>query len=530
MMPGSAANPARSPERTSYWLWIGPLLFMGCVSLFFVSRFGGLWAEFDSALLTDVIRAFVQEGRLVPGSGEVYFNGYTYQSISTFIIALSGLDVATLQQRIYPFVAVIVVLPAWALYRELTGSARGAAISTILLLTQPEFLFVILRSSHEKFTRTFMLICLFLLVRSVKLRDRPQVFALHVVLFYLVAFALISTNNLLAQSFTLAIVLALVIGWVLERRKACSSRQMSYTLQRLLYVVLTCFVLINIVTFFVYPPVQNNLAIIHNISNRSIAVITDTRTQATNAYAPIITGWINLPTYFLVSSANWITLVASALIWVYHGVRWLWRGRAPATEALWFQWVFFAAFVVQGAFSVVSDAGDASGGNLQHRLFPSFAMIAVAVIGTTLAQWRPRHFPRLIRAGLAAGIFCIAILSMLKATNDPAVSNMWTFYRPDEMMAMEWSDAHLRNTTIWTEFNERLIAAYRTVHSRSAHGNFFIGFALAPDTRTVLVSTINQLRSTRFLFPLPIRPDSFRVYDNGDSQIYRLRPVTPYQR
>ena len=149
----------------------------------------------------------------------IYSNGYAFQAISAFIMAITGLDLATLQQLVYPLVAALVVLPAWALYRELTGSARGATLASLLLFTQPEFLFVILRSSHEKFTRTFLLLCLFFLVRSFKMRDRPWLFAMHVGLFYLTAYAFIASNNLLAHSFIFAIAVALICGSALERLK-----------------------------------------------------------------------------------------------------------------------------------------------------------------------------------------------------------------------------------------------------------------------------------------------------------------------
>src|SRR5215217_4826679 len=126
--------------RTDVWPWLGPLLYVLLAAFYFVDRYGGRWAEIDSASFTEVIRNFGQEGQLVPAQGDFYPNGYTYQAISSFLSAVTGLQVATLQQVFYPFVAALVVLPAWVLYRELTGSARGAMLATLLLFTQPEFL------------------------------------------------------------------------------------------------------------------------------------------------------------------------------------------------------------------------------------------------------------------------------------------------------------------------------------------------------------------------------------------------------
>src|SRR5215470_3519017 len=208
MMRDDAVPPAHGSRRDGPLLWIGPLLYMLFVGLYFVGRYGRQWAEADSTTFINVIRPIIQEGRLVPVQGALYPNGYAYQAISAFIVGLSGIDLVTLQQIGYPLIAPLVVLPAWMLYRELTGSARGATITTILLFTQPEFLFVILRSSHEKFTRTLMLLCLYLLVRSFKLREQPWLLTKHVALFYIVTFAFIASNNLLAHSFIFAVASA----------------------------------------------------------------------------------------------------------------------------------------------------------------------------------------------------------------------------------------------------------------------------------------------------------------------------------
>ena len=66
----------------SRWLWLGPLLYMTVISLYFIGRFGGRWAEADSAVFTNLIRVVIQEGHLIPASGEVYPNGYAYQAIT----------------------------------------------------------------------------------------------------------------------------------------------------------------------------------------------------------------------------------------------------------------------------------------------------------------------------------------------------------------------------------------------------------------------------------------------------------------
>jgi hypothetical protein len=531
MIQLDSAPTTPAPQRSSQWPWLGLLMaYMFLVGLYFVGRFAGRWAEGDSTTFTLMIKAFAQDGQLIPGNDMVYPNGFAYQAISTFVVAMTGLEPSTLQQHVYPLLACIVVLPAWILYRELTGSAMGATLTTALLLSQPEFLFVVLRSSHEKFSRTFLLLCLFLLARSFNLRNRPWMLAAHVGLFYLVTLAFITTNNLLAHSFIFAVAVALLLGWLVERRNKSAPERNTYILQRLFYATLICFGIAYLCMFAIYPPAQHDLFVLQNIWERVAALLLDVQTKSTNAYAQVATGWISVQIYFLVSIANWIVLAISFAIWIHQAYRWLWKGEAPASQGTWLLWLFYAAFAFQGVLSALADASGALGSNLQHRLFPSFSLIAVALVGTALAKWRPRRLRVPIWSGLSIGIFCIAILSVMKATNEPLLSNKWTFYRPSELAALKWEDGHLKSAPIWVEYDERLAVAYRTVEGESAHQNHLQGDGeMRPSTRNMVVSSVTRLRAVRLGLPLPIPPDAFQVYDNGEAQIYHLRPATPYQ-
>lgn len=518
------------PQRTNVWLWLGPLCFMALIGLYFVMRFEGRWAEQDSAVFTKYIQALVDDGRLVSANSEPYPNGYGYQAISAFLVTLTGLSVPTLQQLIYPVTAALLVLPAWVLYRELTGSAAGATLAAILLFTQPEFLFVILRSSHEKFTRTLLLLCLFCLVRSLRARHQTRLFATYVSLFYLAAFAFIASNNLLAHSFIFAVALAFGIGWILEQWRPGLRQHSSQLMQRLPYATLICLGLVYLFTFYLYKPAQHDLLVLQTLADRIAALFLDVQTQPANAYSQVSAGWISLPAYFLVSSANWVILGTSFAIWLRQSWRWLVRKKQPPTDTAWLVWLFYTAFAAQGVISILADASGALGSNLQHRLFPSISIVAVALVSTALVQWRPRRFAVPVRFILAIGVGCIAVLSVLKATNEPLLSNKWTFYRSEELTAIEWADQNLRNDEIWTELDERLAMAYVTTNIKSAYGNRLYANDRNPTTRNLVISDITRLRSQRLQRPLPLPPDALRVYDNGEAELYHVRPRTPYQR
>lgn len=532
MTAPSSQQAAARESRTSVWHWLGPLAYMLVVALYFLSRYGGRWAEADSSTFTNVIRPVAAAGRLVPAEGTIYPNGYAYQAISSFLLALTGLEVATLQQFLYPLITPLLILPAWMFYRELTESVRGATLSTLLLFTQPEFLFVILRSSHEKFTRTLLLLCLYFLVRSFKLRTQLWPLVTHVCLYYLVLYGLIAHNNLLANSFIFAVALALSLGWLMSKRLPLGKDEARYYVHRLIYGACASVMLVYIFTFYVYPPAEHDLLVIKELGDSIKALFLDVEATPVNAYAQVEEAWLTpaATTYFLVSIANWLILGSSLLVWCAHGLKWLWHRHAPRPFGLWLVWLLYAAFATQGALSVIADASGALGSNLQHRLFPSFSTVAVALVGGALAEWRPRRFAAPLRGGLALLFFWVAILSIFKATNEPLLSNKWTFYQPSELAALQWTEAHLENAEIWTEFDERLmVTSMMKFDSRQQNNTLQFGRRLEAGWRYVLITDLTRLRAIRLGQALPLVPATQQVYDNGYAQLHHLRPRTPYQ-
>jgi hypothetical protein len=534
-MQSNLTRPSQLHQQLPIWLWLGPLLYVFVVGIYFTGRFEGRWAESDSAAFTQFIAALERSGRLIPAEGAVYANGYAVPVISAYIIAITGLDVVTLQRLIYPLLAAIIALPAWLLFREFTGSARGATLASMILLTQPEFLFFILRSSHEKFTRTLMILCLFWLVRSYKARNNSRALAVNVSLFYLTSFAFIASNNLLAHSFIFAVTLALLLVRLLERRIP-HPRQDNQVLQRLPYVAIICLGLVYLFTFYAYPPAQHDLLILRNVWERVVALFLDVETQASNPYTQVQAGWISLPVYLTVSIANWLLLISSVVIWLRQSWQWLWRGIAPETAQARLLWLFYGAFAFQGGLSIITDASGAFG-NLQHRLFSSFSIVAAAVVGAALAQWHPRRMVLQARIGLTALVGCVAVLSLLKATNEPLLSNFWTFYRESEVKALEWSDDHLNYGYIWTEYNERLKMAFVTVTDKALSANYltdsnnvFTGGIRQDWVRHIILTDVTRMHSIRLRRALPVPSDALQVYDNGYAQLYQVRPLTPYQR
>ncbi len=529
-------TPPTAPDSTWLMLLV-PFVLVLAIGSYFILRYGGAWSESDSALFSLYIRPVAHTGRLIAadanGTG-AYPNGFAFQAVSTYILGVTRLSVTTLQQVVYPLLAAFVVLPAWLLYRELVGSAWGAAIATSLLFAQPEFLFVILRSSHEKFTRSLLLLCLYWLVRVLKVRDRPYLSASYGILFYVAAFSMIASNNLIGQSFTMALLLSLLLGASIAKYRPHIGSNPARVLQRASYWVITLLILGFFFTYYAYPPAVTDISLLKNVLSQIAVLLFDFSHSGatTGAYTQVSGAWINLPVYFTVSAADWIILVLSFSLWVRQGWIWIVKGYAPKRDAAWYLWLFYASFAIQGLVSAVADISG-SIGNLQERVFPSVSIFGVALVA---AAWTDMRVPsaalvrRPVQALGACTLLGLTVLSTFKATAEPVVSNKWIFYVHPEVSAMVWAVHRLSGEEIWAGFDERLATAFETVEGDWVNGNRISGFVLRPFMRTLVVSDVIRQQSLRLGVALPLPPDALRIYDNGEAQVYRLRPQNPFQK
>lgn len=504
---------------------------MTLVAGYAAMRYGGLWGEVDTSAAATAIRAMVGEAQLIPRQ-VAYPNGYGFQALALSLVHLTGLSVAQLQILGGVLLAVWVVLPAWLAYRELTGSTRGATLATALILIQPEFLFPLLRGTHEKFTRGLMFLAIYLLVRSILARQQTRRFAAFLLAFYLVIYALITFNNLMAFSFIAALGLAVALSLAVRQVFGAHGDGSLATQRRLLYAIGISLLLAFLFTFYAYPPARHGLQIVQSIWDRLALLFLDVEETAVSPYTAVAAAWTSLPVYLLVSIANWLLLILSFVLWTAQTWSW-WRKRAwPQEPRAILLWSLYGAFGFLGALSIAVDFSGAMASNLQHRVFPSFAMIAAPFVA---AWFVGRQDTRLLSSRLAQCVLTVliaflALVAVLKATNEPAVSNKWNFYTSPEFAALQWTDSDNPNGATWTEFDERLTAAIGICCTEEIDRSRLDSFQPRPGTRTYLISDVIRARSVRLGRPLPIAGDSLRVYDNGAAEIYRLRPRTPFQR
>jgi hypothetical protein len=529
-------SPSQSTTRSTQEI-IVLLTAAMLLSIFVAIRFGGLWGEHDTYVFARSIQAVLDHASLVPPRF-AYSNGYGYPALGAFLVQTTGLTVAQLQIFGGALLAGWVILPAWLAYRELTGSPRGATLATVIILVQPEFLFPVLRGSHEKFTRGLIFLALYLLVRSILARQQWRRFTSFLLAFYLIIYALISFNNLLAISFITAIGLSLLLS--LAIRQIAKSRQSggiehhetAATRRRLLYTIGTSLILAFFFTFYAYEPARTSIFLIESTTDRMAMLFLEAGEVATNPYGTIASAWISLPVYLIITIANWLLLVFSFILWVSQTVYWWLNRRWPSEPRVILLWSLFGAFGFLGALSIIADVSGAIAANLQHRMFPSFAMIAAPFLADWYAQQRLPEVRtrRLAYGALAVVIAYLGVVAVVKATNEPAVSNKWTYYTPAEFTSLEWSQRFNPDEAIWSAFDERIESAIGICCAWMPETALLDNYALDTGTRTVLISDVTRAQSERLDTPLPIQGDSLRIYDNGAAEIYRLRPRTPFQR
>ncbi len=496
-------------------------------------RYGPTPGEIDSAAFLRSISIVQQTGELAPSAGGAYTNGYGYPALGLFLADLSAITLGQLQLVGGALLLAWIVLPAWLACREFTRSELAASLATLILLAQPDFIFPLLRGTHEKFTRGLMFLCLYLLLRSLRSRA-PRQLSLQVVAFYLCAYAMIAFNNLLGSSFITAVGLALLLVWAYGRFFTSSAAIDRRLVARLGYVVAAMLVVAFIFTFYAYPPAQHQILLWESVIDRLVQLFLQVEEASSNPYTVVSLGWISHPVYFAVSSANWLLLGGSVVVWWAEALRWLKRRQAPPHVLL--LWAFYAAFIVQGVFSMAVDISGAIANNLQHRTFPSFVMLAAPLTAYWVSQrWQtPRGAPafasRGLRWALGTGMTVLMALSLLKATIEPALSNYWTFYTPSEYQAAAWSERALAGGSLWVGFNERVAVGYALRTDGRTMEVYLDTYTVDPYTRDFLLSQATLLYASRVNQPIPAPADSLVTYDNGDAQVHHKRPVTPFQK
>ncbi|MGC9347638.1 MAG: hypothetical protein ACP5JG_05830 [Anaerolineae bacterium] len=522
-----------TPQRRVYVALLACYILL--VAAYVNGRFAWRGLYDDAIRLTQLSENVYAEGTLLP-TGGAYSFGYAYPALNTVLAHVTGIPVEALQHFAQPFLAIVLLPLSYVAFRGLTGSDAIAGLGTLLLFLQPEFLFEALRSSHAKVTWAMALLMLFLLTRGFCSQGRRHRAIVAVPLFYLVAFALIASSSFFASTYIFGIGLVFVGARLLGRLRRTNAPVVAQ-LSRLWLVAVACMVLVFVFIFYIYPPARAQLSSLKRELDRlSVLLLGAEPTEPlVNPYVHVSGTWINGQAYLLVSCANWLVLLLSFGRWIYLGrQQWLRRWTLGPGELL--LWLLYAAFSFMLATAVLFDVLGLLSANLQVRLFAHLVIFAVPLAAQTLAAfvktscgWPPAAH-RALWGMLSLACALLVVGSLLKITNEPLLSNGWTFYVPEERAAVEWVGAHVRTNGVWLGYDRRLSSlaewcgGWQKQHVRTVRGK-------VPTTaRYALLSSLLEGQALRRGEVLPNVHSQHRVYHNGEAGLFYSRPVTPFQR
>jgi hypothetical protein len=499
--------------------------------LYYSLRYGSWAMETDASSMTTSALGMIDSGELL--YDQAYNNGYAYPALLSFTSLISGVDVRIFQlfSSLWVFV---VALAAFISYREFLGSSAAAALGMLLLFMQPDFLFYIVRGSHEKFIWASALLMLFLLARSFNYLHQPRRLLVFVVLFYLVFWAFVAGNVYFGASFMSAILLSLVGGWLLSRlrrKETHVSGDRSKAMQRLIMISLTCFMLVYIMINYAYPPAMQFYSLFTTMLDKvGLVVLGGQEAAAPASYQVAANTWRSQWSYLALTGWQWLIALLSLLAWGIGLVK-----LTHLDQKRWLLWLLYSASGVLLAYGVVADLGGFMSANMQVRMFTSFALFSSPLVADLVAQRLRRVRPSRRSLAGVAGVLLLVVgagATLLKVTNDPSFGNQWFFYSPAELAPSPWLRQHqVERPLVWLDIQDHLASAYYFWEGERPYTweRYLYG---SPQSvpHYILISEAALLRANRSGISLPATGEHNRIYDNGPVQLYHRRALTPYQR
>ena len=245
--------------------------------------------------------------------------------------------------------------------------------------------------------------------------------------------------------------------------------------------------------------------------------------------------WANSSIYSLISSFRWILLLGSFAVWVILLRQSLSRmGTAPLHQLLLL--AIYGAFGFQLAVGIPVDlVGLAAGSNLQVRLYTYFALFAAPVFVLGLTNLLERLSSRLpstpLRLGLGLVVMGFSLISLVKATLDPVISNRWLFYNPTEVRAIAFWREQSPTEPIWVGTSGRLsFAQQMQFPDQEVRDDLYDIGPPDPGTTKLIQTRLEAQSAANWSLGLPTGLLGHRVYDNGEAQIFHRLPLSPFQR
>lgn len=488
--------------------------------LYFILRFAGNWMEGDTSRMTKFAQVVQDQSTLLPTGGLVYANGPGYPGMMTILSNISGISILSLQTYILPIFGVFTTIIAYITFLELTKNKKIALLSALLLNLQPDFLFTSSRGTHEKFTYSLILLSMFFLSRSFTKRKNIKDFMYYVLLFYVAALGIISYNFFFASTYIFAVTVAFIIGYFISEIP-----QVTQSLKRLTYTSATSTIFFFSYMFYLYPPSRHLFLMFDTLQEKMSAMFLETEQHITTQYTYIFNTWISFKVWLLLTLFNWVIAPLSLGAWIYLVYKIFWKKKNLSSPMILLL-MFYLAFSAQLIITILSDRFGIFD-NLELRVFPILMFFAIPLASISIVNIIDYHRFNENQRKIASTIFMVLILifvstSLLKATNDPVVSNKWLFYTVQEENGMEWAGFNQQDKGIWTDVDDRLVAVFVHFSDIDTYNNK--NFAEPTEAEFYLISDIIEKRARVTHYPMPQVDELPVLYDSGDVKIYRNSP------
>lgn len=547
----SEAEP-RTAEAGTSWYAVMVMMVGGAYAAFFVLRYGGLWTENDTTVFTRAAANTIAFANII--FGQQYAHGFAYPGWVASLSMLTGIGVPVMNTIVLPFVgAMVVVISAYVLYREILGTAVAGFAAVLLLLASPDLLFSALRGNHEKLNITFMLVALWVLIKGFKAMrgDNAVTFSIWVLLFYVITFTNAATNDYFASTLVLACTIALIASAWLARSDT-SGEVNRRVILRLALSVAVSWLLILWVMFFVFSPAGHDFGLLRSTLGKLAALFLSLKASS-NPYGTASQQWVSPLVASVLAIFRYVLFAGSFGFWAVETWRVTRRRLTVSLEEILLL-SLYAAMGLIIAFNVLSDLTNLSfGTNLELRTFTYFTLLAAPMLVSGVRRYGGQPAEQAMAThrsgaratlhallttswgrGLLVGFTTLCVLVGLpKATLDPTVSNLWLFYTPAEIQAVHFFEGHYdarSHTFLWTGVDSRISNAVATTDPLETPRALVHGPTDLPPTRldwlispTVVANAEVQGES------MPSLAGEDRIYDAGGSQIFHFRPRSPFQ-
>ena len=548
------------------------LLAASAYAAYFVLRFGGLWAENDSAVFSAVSTSTVSSGSVL--FAHQYPHGFGYSAWLSTVSLLTGLSPPFVNGIVAPFCgAWFLVLGAFVAYRSLLHSMKAAVTAILFLLATPDLMFSVLRGNHEKLNIVLLLASLFCLAKgfqALRGANRSGFYRWMVVLL-LLCFANSTIHDYATASFLFALTIAIPLvqlhsflspkaqgimqsgramvrrpserRWVTRRRRRQQPPRSNASIAwHLSLVTALSWAVLVMVMLVIFRPESNDLLLTGTVMSHLLSMFT-AHHATSNPYSAPAAQWIDPVVLIGLALFRWILILGSFLAWGWKSWTFFVHRQERSFEGLLLGSLYGAFGVLVVASIPIDFSGVSFGSNFELRNFTALALVAAPLLssavtrfvwparlrssrhslpGQSHARFRGLTIVHTVSSRRVAGVAMATLLAvgLLKATLEPLVSNHWMFYSMAERQALSGFLSHTTQQRLWSGPDNRLTSVVQNWSMADPGGSEVYGYGIQRQDTFFLFSPAVSANLVAQKRDGPPYSEEDRVYAIGSAALY----------